>query len=375
MNDLSMKRSEFLSSAGIAALGLLGAKAVSAQTPAPSNTSAPLAPFKMYVGHQHDHSSGTLTLLSALGVKNICSGLPARRMGEEWSVDGLGRLRKHVESFGITLDAVPLPMSSSPVTQAEYPEIFLDKSTARDKAIDEICQMIRNAGKAGIPLLKYNFTYLGVVRTGKAYGRGGAQDPNFIYSRAKPHPAMTQAGDMSAEENWARIEYFLSRVIPVATECKVKLALHPNDPGLPQDRPYQGIYAVLSSVEGLKRFVNTSPSPYHGLNFCQGTICEMLKNPNQEIGDIIRYFGSLGKIFNVHFRNIKGGFLNFQECFPDEGDVDMVAALRVYREIGYSGMIMPDHVPSIESDTQRARAFSFCFGYIQALLQVIKQDV
>jgi len=375
MNDLPMKRSEFLSSAGIAALGLLGAKAVSAQTPAASNASAPLQPFKMYVGHQHDHSSGTLTLLSALGVKNICSGLPARRMGEEWSVDGLVRLRKHVESFGVTLDAVPLPMSSSPVAKAEYPEIFLDKSIARDKAIDEICQMIRNAGKAGIPLLKYNFTFLGVVRTDKAHGRGGALDPNFIYSKAKPTPAVTQAGLITAEENWARIEYFLSRVVPVATECKVKLALHPNDPGLPQDRPYQGIHAVLSSVEGLKRFVATIPSPYHGLNFCQGTICEMLKDPNKEIGDIIRYFGTRGKIFNVHFRNIKGGFLNFQECFPDEGDVNMIAALRAYKEVGFQGMIMPDHVPLIESDVERARAFSFCFGYIQALLQVSKQEV
>lgn len=372
MNNTPIKRSEFISSVGVAALGLFGAQSASAQTL--NSEKKKLPPAKMYVGHQHDHSAATLKVLAALGVKNICSGLPARRMGAEWSVDGLVRLRRHVESFGIKLDAVPLPISSSPVAKAEYPEIFLDKGAARDKAIDEICEMIRNAGKAGIPMLKYNFTYLGVVRTGKVKGRGGAIDPNFDFSKIKPSAAVTIAGQISAEENWSRIEYFLSRVVPVATENKVKLALHPNDPGLLQDRPYLGIYAVLSSVEGLKRFVDTHASPYHGLNFCQGTICEMLKNPNEEILDIIRYFGVRKKIFNVHFRNIKGGFLNFQECFPDEGDVNMVAALKAYQEVGFDGMIMPDHVPQIEGDEDKLRAFSFCFGYIQALLQVMKQE-
>ena len=65
---------------------------------------------------------------------------------------------------------------------------------------------------------------------------------------------------------------------------------------------------------------------------------------------MIRYFGTRGKIFNVHFRNIRGGFLNFQETFPDDGDVNMIRAMRVYKEIGYDGMLMPDHVPRIDGD-------------------------
>ena len=79
------------------------------------------------------------------------------------------------------------------------------------------------------------------------------------------------------------------------------------------------------------------------------------------------HFGQRGKIFNVHFRNIRGGYLNFQETFPDEGDMDMPRALRTYREVGYTGMIMPDHVPQIAGDPQGHKAFAFCFGYIQAL--------
>jgi mannonate dehydratase len=98
----------------------------------------------------------------------------------------------------------------------------------------------------------------------------------------------------------------------------------------------------------------------------------MLKNPGREIFDVIRYFGSRGKIFNVHFRNIKGGFLNFQETFPDDGDIDMIQAMRVYKEVGYDGMIMPDHAPHIDGDTGGAQAFAFAFGYIQALIQMVK---
>ena len=100
----------------------------------------------------------------------------------------------------------------------------------------------------------------------------------------------------------------------------------------------------------------------------------MLAHPGKEIYDVIRYFGSRGKIFNVHFRNIKGGFLNFQETFPDDGDVDMIHALRVYKEVGYDGMIMPDHVPHIEGDTGDAQAFAFAFGYIQALIQTVARE-
>ena len=100
----------------------------------------------------------------------------------------------------------------------------------------------------------------------------------------------------------------------------------------------------------------------------------MLTKPNEQIDEVIRYFGTRKKIFNVHFRNIKGGYLNFRETFPDEGDIDMPRALRVYQEVGYDGMIMPDHVPVIDADVGNQQAFAFCFGYIQALLQVMRGE-
>src|SRR6202007_1284218 len=136
----------------------------------------------------------------------------------------------------------------------------------------------------------------------------------------------------------------------------------------------RGVHRVLGSVEGLKRFVDIVPGKYHGLNFCQGTVAEMVESPGKEIYVVIRDFGSRGKIFNVHFRNVRGGFLNFQETFPDDGDVDMIRAMRVYKEVGYDGMIMPDHAPRIEGDTGGAQAFAFAFGYIQALIQMVNGE-
>jgi len=328
----------------------------------------------MKAGHQHDHSKETLRRLAAFGVNHICSRLPSRTLDENWSVAGLTRLRKHVESFGIKLDCVPLPMINADISRAEMPGILLAKEPQRARAIADLCQMIRNAGAAEIPMVKYNLTYLGVVRSARTPGRGGTSNSTFIYDEAKQVPPLTEAGPISEEVYWERITYFLERVVPVAEAAKVRIALHPQDPAMPKGRGFRGVQTVLGTVAGLKRFIETVPSPWSGLNFCQGTISEMMEKPGEEVYDVIRYFGSRRKIFIVHFRNIKGGFLNFQETFPDAGDVDMPRALRIYREAGYDGMIMPDHVPVIEGDPDKAQAFSFSFGYIQALLQALKSE-
>jgi len=183
---------------------------------------------------------------------------------------------------------------------------------------------------------------------------------------------LTRAGRVDADTYWERITYFLERVIPVAEEYKIRMALHPNDPGLPP-AGYQGVDSVLGTVEGLKRFIAIKESPYHGLNFCQGTVSEMLQDPGKEIYDLIRYFGTRGKIFNVHFRNIRGHRDDFVEVFPDEGEVDFVKAMQVYKEVGYPYMIMPDHVPQAPGDPGGLQSFAYCYGYIRALIQALDQ--
>lgn len=329
---------------------------------------------RMKAGTQHGVSDEILRVMASLGVNHVCGSLPSRQMDAAWSVESLTRTRERVESFGIKLEMLPLPLSSSYITRSENPEILLGKSPERDRQIDDICQMIRNVAKAGVPSVKYNLTILGVVRTEPTPGRGIATYSTFVYDKAVQEPPLTEAGRVTEEIFWDRIAYFLKRVVPVAEEYKVKLACHPHDPGMPRDKGFRGVNRVLGSVDGLKRFIQINPSKYHGLNFCQGTVAEMLKDPGKEIYDVIRYFGSRGKIFNVHFRNIKGGFLNFQETFPDDGDVDMLRAMRVYKETGYDGMIMPDHIPTIPGDAGGRQAWAYCFGYIQAAIQMVSSS-
>jgi mannonate dehydratase len=326
---------------------------------------------RMKLGHQHVSEPAALRVLAALGVTHVCSDLPSRSYDENWSVAALTRLRETVASCGLTLAMVPLPMSSSPIEKAEMPDILLGRSPERDREIDQICRMIENCAKAGIPAVKYNLTVLGVVRTEPTTGRGGASLSTFVYDKAKQEPPLTAAGRLPDDLYWERIDYFLTRTVPVAAASKVRMACHPQDPGMPPGKGYRGVETVLGSIAGLRKFVGMHESPYHGLNFCQGTVSEMLQNPRVEILEAIRWFGSRNKIFNVHFRNIRGRFLNFQETLPDDGDVDLVACLRAYKEVGYDGMLMPDHVPKIEGDPGGRQAFAFSFGYIRALMQAL----
>jgi mannonate dehydratase len=370
-----MQRRDFVRLAGIGlAAGASAAESVVAAAPQPPPRREPPRQALMKVGTQHGDGDEILRFMAAFGVNHICSRLPSARMDAHWSVDALSRLRERVESFGLTLDLVPLPLSSNEIDTFEMPNIMLGKSPERDRELDDICQMIRNAARAGIPGLKYNLTFLGVPRSAPTPGRGGASYSTFVYDQAKQDPPLTTAGPVSADAYWERITYFLERVMPVATEYKVRMAFHPQDPAMPIDRGFRGVHTVLGTVDGLKRFVTIAASPYHGLNFCQGTVSEMLHKPGEEIFEVIRYFGSRGKIFNVHFRNIRGGFLNFQETFIDDGDVDMLKAMRVYKEIGFDGMMMPDHVPSIAGDTRGFQAFAYTFGYIKALIAAVSAE-
>ena len=214
-----------------------------------------------------------------------------------------------------------------------------------------------------------NLCIIGIPRTEREPGRGGSRNAAFRWNLADQAALSGVAGIVSEEENWERIDHFLAAVVPVATAAKVRLACHPQDPYTPSG--YRGVTSVLGTVEGLKRFVETHESPYHGLNFCQGTIAEMLDDPAREIFEVIRWFGRRGKIFNVHFRNIKGKKLDFMEAFPDEGDMDMPRSLAAYRDVGYPYMLMPDHVPQIDGRDPSGVAFAYCYGYIQALIDAL----
>jgi mannonate dehydratase len=357
-------------------LSLTGASLPLASLPTRDSAaaSAPLAPSpgtaRMKLGCQSGPTDDKrLQFFARHGVTHICAELPGPDTREPYTVDELSAVRDLAAKYQIVVDMVSLPfLKSSHIDRTKRGAIMLGQSPERDRDIEDVQIAIRNCAKAGIPAIKYNMSLLGVLRTERTIGRGNTRLSTWRLAEAGEQAKKdTRAGKVPADLYWERITYFLDRVIPTAAEHKIRMACHPHDPGVPPG--FQGVDAVLGTVDGLKRFVSIRENAYHGLNFCQGTVSEMLKDPGKEIFDVIRFFGSRKKIFNVQFRNIRGHRDSFQEMHPDNGDIDFVKALAVYKEVGYEHMLMPDHVPQHDDDPGGLQAFAFAYGYIRGLIQ------
>jgi mannonate dehydratase len=380
-----MRRREFV--AGLAGLGAIGrADLTAAARPETRSAISPARTGTPVLGCQRAPTTvQRLQHFKRHAVDHIC-GYPAPQEDPaSWSVESLTKLRDLCAAHGVSLDMVQFPTLSSasidrltgqhpmnpqgPATRGKA--IMLGKDPERERELEQVQSIIRNCARAGIPAVKYNMNLLGVLRTPDTRGRGGSHYSTWRLRDAKEEPPLTAAGVVSADTAWERITWFLERVVPVAEEYKVRLACHPHDPGVPP-AGFRGVARVLGTVEGMKRFVDIKPSPYHGLNLCLGTTAEMLQDPKTEIHDVIRYFGERGKIFNIHFRNIRGRRDDFQEVYPDEGDMDMPAVMRTLKQVGYSHMVMPDHLPRHDDDPTQDQAFAFGYGYIKALIQAVE---
>ena len=397
MNPIPFSRRKFLASSTAATLALR-TPPIAVAAPTPSHK-----PAAIKLGCQSAPTTDAhLKYLARYGVRHIC-GYPQIAGGRLYATpDELNRMKDLAAKNHIEVLCIGPPfLESSYIDKEKHPAIMLAQSPERDRDIEALQTYIRNCALAGIPSIKYNMSILGVLRSGTKPGRSDEMDSVWNLNDALNHPKaevivgghddtsgntmpigenaalattkLTKAGRVNADAFWERITYFLDRIIPVANEYKVRMACHPHDPGVPPEG-YQGIDRVLGTVNGLKHFITIQPSPYHGLNFCQGTVSEMLADPGKEIYDVIRYFGSRDKIFNVHFRNIRGHRNDFTEVYPDEGDVDMVKAIHTYREIGYQYMLMPDHVPTAASDPAGLQSFAYCYGYIRGLIQSLEHS-
>jgi len=275
----------------------------------------------------------------------------------------LERAIEHIKAFDLAIGVALLPQE--PGTQ--HWNIRLGRPE-RDAEIEDVRRSLDVLGQAGIRVVEYVFNLAavwGYSDRGNTRGRGGSTLTHFNYHVVTDTPAPDPKQEASAEEMWERITYFLERVVPAAEDAGVRLACHPNDPPVPYLR---GEERVLGSLEGMKRLIEIVPSESNGINFCQGTFAEM----GIDVVEAIRYFGSRDKINHVHFRNVRGAVPVYDEVFIDDGDTDMVAAMRAYQEVGYTGTIMPDHTPRVAGDTpfgHRGRAFAL--GYIRALMQAL----
>jgi mannonate dehydratase len=303
-------------------------------------------------------------VMAQLGVTHVCAD-PAGNP-HDWTLDDLERHRDRLAGFGLELAMVQLPLSSRPIEKSHSPDI-MTAGPRRDEQIDGICRLLGHLRAAGIPAAKYNLNLIRIPRTADEPGRGGSLNSSFRWDLAEHDAPPGAAGTLDEDTIWERIDYFLARVVPEAESNRIRIACHPHDPYTPPG--WRGVVRVLATVEGLKKFVLLHESPYHGLNFCQGTVAAMLEDPAREVPEVVRWFGERDKIFNVHFRNISGRRLSFREVFPEEGDLDMPGLIRLYADLGYRHMLMPDHVPLLSGRDPENTAFAFCYGYLAALIQ------
>ena len=387
-----MDRKKFIKSftagsMGAAALGMGSSVSAKKDTKVSMDVKKPL----MKVGCQSRMSAQTGTSKETLeyfarhGVFHINPGPPRSNDDGIWDLDHARQQVEEAAEYGISIWARHLPLTSGEryteegIDNIRFPNIMLGNSPERDREIEDVQKLIEVAGRSGLPRLMYNTTILPVLRTGRTVDptRGNASYSTWDYEealRTGMDQETTLAGRVDNDEIFERITYMLDRILPVAEEYNVKLANHIADP--PVADFFQGIMRWNSPdvFEQIKKFAELYDSPSHGFHFCVGSVGEGLEDPYSEIIPIVKWVGERNQLFNIHLRNIKGGFGYFEEVYPDNGDMNFVQVMRALRDVEYEGMVMPDHVPQHEDPESGRQAFVFGYGYIKALIQMLEDE-
>lgn len=320
--------------------------------------------MRIGLGQFNELTDEKLAYIKQLGADDFLMNTPKLPGEARWEYEDLRDLKERADRAELRLMAlenVPIP--------------FYDKAMlglpGRDEQIENMKATIQNMGKAGIPILGYHWMPNAVWRTpDPAVLRGGATATRFDMAAHEDAP-LSHGRIYTAEEMWDNYEYYMSRILPVAEENNVKLAVHPDDPPVPM---LAGVARIFSSFEGFKRAMDTFDSPYHGLDFCMGCWSEM--GGHEQVVKSVRHFGGQGKIIYVHFRDVQGNIPCFNECFINEGNVDPYEVMKTLKEVGFTGFMITDHVPHMVDDTgwgHRGRAYAI--GYMTAMLEMVNKAV
>ena len=278
---------------------------------------------------------------------------------QPWRYMSVARAKAAYEDAGLKLEVIE---SRPPMEKIKL------GLPGRDEEIGVVCELIRNMGALDIPVwCPAWMPILFVLRTSHTIpSRGGSQVTGYDHNYMQNAP-LTEHGVITEEEQWDNLKYFLERVVPVAEEANVKLAMHPDDPPL---SPIRGVARIMSSVENYQKLIDLVPSPVNGIGLCQGNFALMTDN----LPDVIRHFGRQEKIFFVHFRDVRGRPEKFSEAFHDDGQTDMAACIRAYRDVGYEGVARPDHFPKMGDagfEDKHSMARLFAIGYMKGLLEAV----
>lgn len=307
-----------------------------------------------------DLEEATMRRVRQLGVTHVCMGGPRL----PWTESEIRGRRERLRSQGLELALMMF---------GGFPNAIYGRP-GRDEDIDKVLESVRAAGKAGLPVMEYNFyAHRAVEGYSEEAGRGGAGLTAFDYDKIRDLPPLPDEGAHTLEEMWNNATYFLKAVVPEAQRAGVRLALHPNDPPAPVSR---GSGQIMSTLEGWKRLVNIVPSPSNGITFDCGVTRELGQDPVE----VCRYFAARDCINHMHFRNVRTRVPRekYTEVFLDEGEVDLFAVMKELVRHKYPRLVYPEHPPHLDADRQhpfdgissrRYTGFAYTVGYARAMLQ------
>ncbi len=299
-----------------------------------------------------------------MGVTHAIPGAGLTNVPRSRYVDTLAKMKSAHDAVGMTVAAVEGGLPSLRRTM-----LGLD---GRDEEIENYIAAVEALGKVGIPVVCYGFVAgLGWYRTRTdVRTRGGALTSEFNNLDAKKL-GLTELGEVSREQLWESLTYFLKAVIPVAERASVRMGLHPNDPPV---SPLRGIGRIVTSAADYRRILNIVPSPVNGITFCQANFKAMA---GDDVYDMATEFCRQKKVFFVHFRNIDGDREHFVEKFHDDGQIDMPRIMKIYHENGFDGPMRPDHAPIMAGEANDRPGYGrlgkiFAFGYMKGILDSLQ---
>lgn len=358
-------RRQFIRKGAVTALATLGGFE---PKPAKSGDVESVADVDLCLAYFYGLQERKMSLQKQMGITGVVSPSATWAVGmpntHPWEYDALSAVKQAYAKNGLqwkVLEGTP------PLDKVK---LGLD---GRDEEIENFITLMRNMKRIGLDIICYNWMpVINWTRTDMArMGRGGALVTAFDYEEAAKMP-LTEYGEVTEDRMWQNLEYFLKAVVPEAEKNGIRLALHPDDPPVPQIR---GIARIMRTADAFKKLIELVPSPNNGLTLCQGTFATM----GEDIPSVIRYFGERKKIFFVHFRDIRGDRNNFEETFHDDGKTDMFGAMKTYFEVGFNGPMRPDHVPTVAGDSNEHPGYSelgtlFAIGYIKGLIEGVKKS-
>jgi mannonate dehydratase len=260
---------------------------------------------------------------------------------KDFGYEDMARTQDRYAKHGLRIQSVANNNLRGPALLLGGPE--------REKQLEIFANGIRDLGRLGIPVC--DTAWLG-LRPGSQYFDTSYADMNGLRTRIFDTAEYAKIDKVpgrrwSADEVRDALKICLDHIMPVAESSRVRVAFHPDDPPIPEQG---GVARVLHTFEDYQRLFAMNRSPNLGANFCVGTWAEAAEATGKPVNDMIRWLAAEGRLINAHFRNIRGVLPRFQETFIDNGDQDLQQMMNTFVDVGFDGLLVPDHVPVFTID-------------------------